>query len=237
MHLIFFDEVKPQPEYPFYHLGAIGIEEKYLKEIETEVNTLANQVFGELVLKKETEFRAHNIYHRKDQFKKIQDVQIRIDTMISLVKILSRPRVHLIDVQINTDKLYNSIYAGDYAFMFLCEKADSLMQKEKSLGVLIGDRENDSVTNRYSVALSQYRSAGTEYDYRKQIDYLFESVHFTPSHLSRFLQLADIYSWICQFKNKYKKERDSPKFKRFFDQLKEINLFPSKWKEWPSKKS
>lgn len=235
MYLIFFDEVKVQPDYPHYHIGAICIEENHLKEIESEVNAISKLVFDEIELKKETEFRAHNIYHKKEQFKNKPDVQFRINTLIDLLKILSKPCVNLIHIQINTTKLYNPFYAADYAFMFFCEKAESLMQKEKSLGLLIGDRENDSVTNRYSVALSHYRSKGTEYEFRKQLHYLFESVHFTPSHLSRFLQLADVYSWICQFKNKYKNDRNSLKFSDFFIQLDEINLFPAKWKEWPSK--
>lgn len=231
MHLIFFDEAKWQDDYAFYHLGAICIHENSLKEIENEVNKISEYVFGDSMLKRETEFHANDIYHRKNNFKNKSDVDYRIEIMLSLVKILEREDIHLIDIQINTEKIYNKTYAADYAFMFLCEKCDELMKAEKSLGLLIGDRENDIITNRYSYALSQYRINSTQYTFKRKIQNLFESVHFTPSHLSRFLQLADIYTWVLQY---YKKYGKSKKQEVFNSRLNEINLFPRKYKNWPS---
>lgn len=230
MHLIFFDEVKHQNDYPYYHIGGICVHESSLKDIENEVNEISQSVFGERVLKKETEFHAHEIYHKKGRFKEISDVDKRINIMLLLVKILERESVKLIDIRINTEKVYYEKSAADYAFMFLCEKVDDLMRSERSLGLLIGDRENDKVTNRYSKALSQYRIQGTNYAFRKHINHIFESVHFTPSHLSRFLQLADIYSWVLQYQ---KKNSKSSKNNEFIERLSAINLFPTKYKHWP----
>lgn len=230
MHLIFFDEVKNQKDYPYYHLGAICIHENDLREVEHEVNTIAQSIFGERVLKRETEFHASEIYHRKGVFKEFLSVDKRIEIVLSLARVLERDSVKLMDIQINTEKLYNQKYAADYAFMFLCEKSDDLMKTNRSFGLLIGDRENDHLTNRYSTALSEYRVTGTDYKFKRKIDHLFESVHFTPSHLSRFLQLADVYSWILQYKMKNSK---SKKGDVFLSSLKEINLFPAKYKSWP----
>jgi hypothetical protein len=231
MHLIFFDEVKNQKDYPHYHLGAICIHEKDHREVEHEVNSIAQNVFGKQVLKRDTEFHANDVYHRKGVFKEISSVDQRIEIVLSLARVLERESVKLIDIQINTENLYNQKYAADYAFMFLCEKSDELMRSIGSFGLLIGDRENDHLTNRYSTALSEYRVHGTEYKLRRKIDHLFESVHFTPSHLSRFLQLADVYSWILQYK---RKNRTSKNGNEFLLRLKEINLFPAKYKSWPS---
>lgn len=232
MHLIFFDEAKPQNDYPFYHIGAICVSENHVKDIENEVNTLSKKVFDEVTLKQETEFKGHNLFHKKAQFKN-HDVADRIDILISLAQILSKNEIHLIDIQINVSNLYVADYAKDYAFMFLCEKVDTLLSELGAMGILIGDRENEQITNRFSVALSEYRSKGTEYQFRTEIKNIFESVHFTPSHLSRFLQLADIYTWICQYKNKHKKGKNL-KDKRFLETLNEVKLLPKRYKVWPS---
>jgi len=234
MNLIFFDEIKPQSNYPHYHIGAICIDELYLKDIENAVNAIAERVFNDVVLKRHTEFHAVEIFHRKKNFKDITNRDNRYDILISLLEVLARPEVELIDIQINIQKLYNPTYASDYAFMFLCERANSLMKAKKSLGMLIGDRENDSITDKFSVALSHYRCKGTQYEFKEEITNLFESVHFTPSHLSRFLQLADVYSWINQFRNKYR--NDKSKYRTFFDSISErgIKLYPKKYKIWPN---
>jgi hypothetical protein len=234
MNLIFFDEVKAQPDYSFYHIGAISIAEENLESIEREINNVSIDIFGEELLRPATEFHAQDIFHKKKVFKNMTNVPERLEILIRLLKILMKPGASLIDITINVSKLYNPIYAPGYAFMFLCEKANSFMKAKKSIGMLIGDRENDSSSERFSTSLSQYRAKGTEYQFGGNITNLVESIHFTHSHLSRFLQLADIYTWFLQFQR-----RNSPKRQKqhepFFDLLKigEINLSPSKYKFWP----
>lgn len=68
------------------------------------------------------------------------------------------------------------------------------MKAKKTTGILIGDRESDSNSERFSTSLSQYGAKGTDYQYGGEITNLFESVHFTHSHLSRFSQLAEVYA-------------------------------------------
>lgn len=235
MHLIFFDEVKTQPDYPFYHLGGIAIAEENFALVENEVNKISNDVFNQISLCPQTEFHAVDIFHRKKAFKEMNDVAGRLVILVRLLKILMMPEVLLIDIQVNTEKLHNENYADKYAFMFLCERTNSLMRAKKSLGMLIGDREDDKNSERYSITLSKYRERGTDFQFGGEITNLFESVHFTHSHLSRFLQLADVYAWFLQFR---KRQRINPKKQHepFFELLKThgINLSPSKYKAWPT---
>jgi hypothetical protein len=235
MYLIFFDEVKDQPDYPFYHLGGIAISEENFEMIEQEINKIATDVFGQVLLSPSTEFHAADIFHKKKSFKHMTNVPQRLDIIARLIEVLMKPEILLIDIRINTNKLHNSKYADKYAFMFLCERANALMRAKKSLGMLIGDRENDKNSERYSTTLSEYRTKGTEYEFGSAITNLFESVHFTHSHLSRFLQLADIYVWFLQFQ---RRNAINPKSQHepFFDLLKsrELNLSPSKYKVWPA---
>jgi len=61
-----------------------------------------------------------------------------------------------------------------------------------------------------------------------------DSVHFTHSHLSRFLQLADVYVWLVQFRHR-NRTSDNPRHKAVLDLMarEHVDLFPSKHKEWP----
>ena len=152
----------------------------------------------------------------------------------TLIQILSSEKLLRIDIQINCNLLNTNQKPGEIAFMYLCERANDLVKSKKSLGMLIGDRENDRVSEHFSTSLSAYRANRTDFAFGREIHNLVDSVHFTHSHLSRYLQLADIYAWLLQFIN-CNKDSDNHRHKAIFNILRkeEINLFASKYKEWP----
>jgi len=88
--------------------------------------------------------------------------------------------------------------AQELAFLFFVERVDLLMRDNKSVGLLIGDHEHDRVTNTAAEHLSAFRAYGTPYDFGREITNLIDTVHFSHSHLSRMLQLADVYVWALQ---------------------------------------
>ncbi|MCJ7627149.1 MAG: DUF3800 domain-containing protein, partial [Longimicrobiales bacterium] len=145
------------------------------------------------------------------------------------------PEVLRIDIQINCEALYGGPAPSDIAFMFFCERADGLVKSKKTIGMLIGDRESDQFAERYATALSDYRVEGTGFAFGKDITNLVDSVHFTHSHLSRFLQLADVYTWLLQFR---RRNEGSENFRHLavLDLFKEdgASLFPTKYKSWPT---
>lgn len=118
--------------------------------------------------------------------------------------------------------------------MFLCERANDFVKSKKSRGMLMGDREDDHHAARFASTLSNYRAKGTDFEYGRQIHNLVDSVHFTHSHLSRFLQLADVYVWLLLFQNRNRGSKDF-RHQAMLNLLKEdcIDLSPSKYKEWP----
>lgn len=234
MKLIFFDEAKNDEDYRHYHIGAVCIDELFLGDIERKVNAVAEDAFGTAVLSADTEIHAAEIYHRKKNFKDWNDFGKRIDIIVQMARILSEEEVRLIDVQINCDLLYASQIPEEIAFMFLCERANDFVAAKKSLGMLIGDRESDHLAARLSTTLSAYRARGTDFAFGRSIHNLVDSVHCTHSHLSRFLQLADVYTWILQFRNRNRGSNNA----RHLALLKAlqqagIDLSPSKYKEWP----
>ncbi len=150
------------------------------------------------------------------------------------MQILSMPQLQLIDIQINVAKLWENQIPDEVAFMFFCERANDLCKADSCLGMLIGDRESDGVAERYAVSLSDYRESGTDFAFGRDILNLVDSVHSTHSHLSRFLQLADIYTWLLQFRNR-NSGSDNFRHRAIFDiwARDEITILPSKYKEWP----
>jgi hypothetical protein len=234
MYLIFFDESKNDNKYMSYHIGAITIEDIHLLKIERQINAIAEKVFGSSRLCRETEFHAAEIYHRNKNFKSWNDFEKRLEVLNSLIDILNLDNVDLIDIKINCNLLSNSQAPEDIAFMFLCERANDLMRNRKTLGMLIGDRENDRSAAKHAGSLSDYKARGTNFAFGREITNLVDSVHFTQSHLSRFLQLADVYVWLLQFQAR-NRNSDNIRHQAIFKQLQQegVDLFPSKYKEWP----
>ena len=234
MHLIYFDEAKNEDAYPVYHIGGVAIEETALAEIETRIRNLAIECFGTSDLTAQTEFHAADLYHRKKHFKNWPDFSQRISVLVELAKILTLEQVLLIDIRINCDKLFHNQAPNEIAFMFLCERANDLAAARRSLGMLIGDRESDRAAERHATTLSSYRAAGTDFAFGRQIQHLVDSVHFTHSHLSRYLQLADVYVWLKQFMSRNAGSQDR-RHLEFLAEMKkaEISLFPAKYKTWP----
>lgn len=234
MKLIFFDEAKDDNDYKHYHIGGVCIDEDHMFEIEDRINQIAQQSFGRSDLVRETEFHAAEIYHRKKHFKSWNDFNQRIDLLYQFMELLSLKEVQLIDIQINCEKLVYSQVPEEIAFMFFCERANRLVRLQKSVGILIGDRESDRISEKYALSLSDYKARGTNFAFGQDIKNLVDSVHFTHSHLSRFLQLADIYTWLSQFINR-NRGSDNFRHKAIFEcmQKQDINIFPDTYKEWP----
>lgn len=234
MKLIFFDEAKNDDGYQHYHIGGVGIDESHLTKVEERINEVVEEAFGNSRLERGNELHAAEIYHRKKHFKEWSDFDQRIALFDKLMQILSMPGLELIDVQINSAKLWQNQIPDEVAFMFFCERANDLCKAQRCLGMLIGDRESDRVAEQYACSLSGYRAGGTDFEFGRDIQNLVDSVHFTHSHLSRFLQLADIYTWLLQFRNR-NRGSDNIRHKAIFDILArdEITIYPSKYKEWP----
>ncbi len=235
MHLVFFDESKNDASNPFYYICGVCIHTDNLRSIEQKINDLADEVFGEHHLKKETEFHACDIYHRNKQFKRMMNPCERVSIITKLLEIASLNEVHQIQVRIDTDKSPKTIPAQDIAFMYFCERCNTFMKAEKSLALLIGDRESDRQSEIFSTNLSRYRITGTDFAHGIDIENIFESVHFTHSHLSRFLQLADAYTWAVQFQKRHQSTSNPhiAKLLKSWKDNEQISFFPTKYKYWP----
>jgi hypothetical protein len=234
MQVVYFDEVKYQKgRSPFYWLGAIVANAELIGNLERQANDLAEEVFGTRTLTKETELHASAIFNGNHHFKG-WTMPKRIDTLKKFVTIFGAAQgLGKIYVKMDVGKTYNGADVEGMAFMFLLERVDLYLRFQKSPGILIGDRENETIAGKFAEELSRYRTHGTEYQYGVQLERLLDTVHFTHSHHSRMLQLADLHTWLRQLLAA--DDRESWPRKQVLDHVSTIKncLSPNRYKEFP----
>lgn len=238
MQIAYFDEVKYQSgAQPYYWLGALVASAEAIWRLESKVAEIASRCFGRSTLSRETELHAADIFHRKSNFKLWKDIDSRIAVLRDLATIISEEQeLGRIYVRIEP-RLRIADDHAEMAFMFLVEKLEDLLRSMKSPGMLIGDRENDQVSNEFAEALSRFRASGTPYQFGTELRCLIDTVHFTSSHHSRMLQLADAYVWLMQFWHTTDKSKhpNSVLVSHLSDNT---NLsYANRYKHWPTEQS
>lgn len=236
MYLIYFDEVKYQKKVqPYYWLGGIMIPAGLVSELEAQVNALSKECFGTARLETGTEFHAKDIFHGKNNFKGWEAAK-RIDVLQRLAKVIDRhDEIFKIPVRLEPARMLASD-PEHKAFMFFVERVQMQLHSLNSIGMLIGDHEK-SMVGASTYNLSRYRENGTDYQFGHTIDRLIDTVHFTHSHHSRMLQLADVYMYaqqICESSNKEGWTRI--KFTDFISKETRLRA-PHRYKDWPTAQS
>jgi Protein of unknown function (DUF3800) len=239
MRLIYFDEVKYQLEkQPYYWIGGIVATPEAVRRLEDAVSKLSKETFDIATLSKETEFHAAEIFHRKRNFKDWSDIEQRINVLVRLSDIFNaEEELAKIYVRIEPAKMISEDKLEDKAFMFFIEKVERYLRANKTPGMLIGDRENDLASKQFSETLSHYRENGTSYQFGIELTHLIDTVHFTNSHHSRMLQLADLYVWLLQLcKNSNSASHPQELITSHVKKNTDI-LSANKYKIWPTDQS
>ena len=237
VRLVYFDECKYQnPQQPFYWLGALSIASDKISEVEGRVNEVAKEFFGTQRLARETEFHAKDIFHRKRHFAD-WSIEKRLSCLQQLATLAGdADLIRRIYVRIDPRKMVRSHGWASDAFMFLVEKLQLDAISQSTHCMLIGDLDGEfsegSVAN-----LARFRDEGTDFEFGRKIDRLIDSVYFIPSHHSRLLQLADVYTYCLQLyespdDGKYPRKR----MKEFISNDTGV-LRPQRYKEWPTDQS
>ncbi len=235
--MAYFDEVKYQKKRsPCYWLGAIIAPPALIWQLEKQINDLSEQTFGTQTLGRDVEFHASDMLNGHEHFKS-WDWEKRIGTLKSLISIFGAAEgLGKIYVKMDVEKMLSNDVEG-MAFMFMTERIDGYLRGKKSPGLLIGDRESDTVAGVFAESLSQYRNGGTRFQFGKQLTHLIDTVHFSHSHHSRMLQLADLYVWLKQLSS----AGDLGKWHRaqILDHVKSIDncLAADSYKAWPTNDS
>lgn len=200
MHLCYFDENKHYVGNPYFFLGGLLIPDEKAIEFENTLSQIAFNFFGSRTMTQSTELHGKDIFHGKSNAKgrKLSDrVQVFKDVTNFLISNKIPMRVICINVIEHKEKYIYAVPPYRLGLMLMLERFCGYLDKVKDLGLVFGDYEADEVTNAV-VDFSEYKSQGkTPMYYGRPLGRLLDTVYFTHSHHSRFLQVADLIVYMA----------------------------------------
>lgn len=200
MHLCYFDENKHTAENPYFFIGGLLIPDIKAIEFETTLSQIAFNFFGSRSLSVNNEFHGKELFHGKGNAKgrKLEErVQVFQDVSTFVIKNKIPIRMVCIDVVRHRAKYMYPMPAYRLGLMLILERFCEVLDTVDDLGLVFGDYEADEVTSAV-VDFSEYKSQGkTPMYFGRPLGRLLDTVYFTQSHHSRFLQVADLLIYMA----------------------------------------
>jgi len=208
MHLCYFDESKHSKDNPHFFIGGLIISDKKALDFESTLNQIAFNFFGARSLIQANELHGKELFHGKGNAKgrKLED---RVQVFHDVAKFVTNNEIPIRLVCINVDrhkqKYQYPMPAYRLGLMLILERFSEFLDKEDDLGLVFGDYEADEVTGAV-VDFSEYKNQGkTPMYFGRPLGRLLDTVYFTQSHHSRFLQVADLIVYMAgRFENQAK---------------------------------
>jgi len=195
MHLAYFDENKFSQTEPYFFIGGIIFPDKKAPEFEGILTQIQYNVFGATTLTKENEFHGKDIFHGKSNFRKMklsERVNIFEDISLFITSNKIPVRMVCIDVTKHRNRYRYPIPEYRLGLMLILERFCDYLDQVDDLGIVFGDYEKDEIT-RSVLDFSQFKISGsTPMYFGRPLGRLVDTVYFTHSHHSRFLQLSDM---------------------------------------------
>jgi hypothetical protein len=211
MYLIYFDETKISDKNPFFWIGGILIQDERLSDLENTLMQIHYNFFGTSVLSQDTEFHGERLFNGIGLFRKrklaervkvFQDIgRFIIDNQISV-------RIVCIDTPAHRAKYAYPQPEYNLGLMLVLERFCAYLEEKNDIGLVFGDYEKDEVTKSI-LDFSQFKQTGkTPMYYGRPLGRLKDTIYFTQSHHSRFLQVADLVLYMAQrYENGHRPEK------------------------------
>ncbi|SRR6266851_3995741 len=230
MYVGYFDEVKADREQGRnnYLVAGLIIPMDQIGIIEGQITALAEELFQSRELTKETEFHADSIYRAKDNFRG-KTMADRANIIGRLAKMIGENQyISKVYAAIDSAKIYNPDQAAEFAFAHFVERVQMCVWDRPC--VLIGDQDDLEAKNMVR-DFAQFRARGTPWAHGIEIKTVVDTVHFCKSHHSRLIQLAVVFAWLTVHKWGLRKGDMATLVN---DVIKDVNLFPNRYKYWPN---
>jgi len=200
MHLCYFDENKHSPDDPHFFIGGLLIPDGKAIEFESTLSQIAFNFFGSRSLTVTNELHGKDLFHGKGNAKgrKLDErVQVFQDVATFVVKNQIPVRLVCINVMRHRSKYIYPMPPYRLGLILILERFCEYLETAHDLGLVFGDYEADEVTSAV-VDFSEYKSQGkTPMYFGRPLGRLLDTVYFTHSHHSRFLQVADLLVYMA----------------------------------------
>ncbi len=200
MHLIYFDENKYSEANPFFTIGGVLVPEAKVLELDETLTKIQSNFFGSSHLTTQNEFHGKEMFHGKGPFKgrKLAE-RVQLFDYLATFLVDNAIPIRLIHIDVNRHRGKYTYPEPEYrlGLMLFLERACDYLDSVDDLGIAFGDYEQDEVA-RSVVDFSEYKTSGkTPMHYGRPLGRLVDTVYFTQSHHSRFLQLADVVVYMA----------------------------------------
>jgi len=211
LHLIYFDETKFAESNPFFLIGGILVRDDRMSALENTLMQIQYNFFGTSVLSTETEFHGQHIFNGIGHFRKrkLEDrVKLFEDIGTFIVDNALPIRAVCIDVTAHRAKYTYPQPEYNLGLMLILERFCDYLESKDDIGIVFGDYEKDEITKSI-LDFSQFKHSGkTPMHFGRPLGRLKDTIYFTHSHHSRFLQVADIVMYMAnRYGNGYQPEK------------------------------
>jgi len=200
MQLIYFDETKFEDKNPFFFIGGIIIDDSKITKMETELMQIQYNFFKTSILSIDTEFHGNHIYQGKGVFKKRKlEERLKIFEDVSSLLIDYEIPIRIVCIDVNRHRKKYKYPQPEYnlGLMLILERFSDYLDEVDDIGIVFGDYEKDEIT-RSILDFSQFKVDGrTPFAFGRPLGRLKDTIYFTHSHHSRFLQVADLVLYMA----------------------------------------
>jgi len=199
VHLIYFDENKFSEQTPYFLIGGILIDSNLVSSYEKILSQIQYNYFGTSVLTKETEFHGIDIFQGKGphKHKKLED-RIQLLRYIADFIIQNKIPIRTVCIDVHQHRAQNRYPQPEYSLglQLALESFEEFLEEKNTIGLVFGDYEKDEITQSI-LDFSQFKLDGkTPLLQGRPFGRIMDTIYFTHSHHSRFLQISDVILYL-----------------------------------------
>ena len=211
MKLIYFDETKFSKDNPFFFIGGILLPEKDITPLENILMQIQYNFFSTNRLDSSTELHGQFIFNGKGIYRK-RKLEDRIKLFEDIGDVLIQHKIPIclvcVDVKKHHEKYKYPTPEYRLGLMLILEQFCFYLDKINDIGIVFGDYEEKEITQSI-LDFSQFKQFGsTPMFFGRPLGRLKDTIYFTHSHHSRFLQVADMIVYMAnRYENNYKPKK------------------------------
>ncbi len=202
MWLAYFDENKYDPAAgrDCFWIGGLLLSEASAAALEKRLRAIQTDFFGTSLLAPSSELHGKELFHGKGNckgrgldermavFERVADCVVELKLAMQFV---------CINVPRHRQKYKHPVDEYPLGLMLALERYDEFLGAQNASGLVFCDHEADEIS-RAMADFSTFKQTGsTRYWKGRSLERIHDTIYFTPSHHSRFMQAADLLVYLA----------------------------------------